>query len=241
MPESPYSLVISDLHLSEHHPEATERFARFLQTHTGKAAQLFILGDFVEFWIGDDDPAPFNLLLIQLFSDFAQAGTTIYFMAGNRDFLLKNRFAKQCHMQRLPDPYPVNVHGHDIVFMHGDTLCTDDVRYQRYRRIVTNPIVQWIFLRLPLAWRQKIAQSVRQDSKKQHAKHRQAPMIADVTTQAVDKVIGQYHPHYLIHGHTHRMGEHQHGHTTRMVLSDWYQAGSYIKITHNNITLHHWK
>ena len=141
----------------------------------------------------------------------------------------------------LTRPLYLNLYGHDIVFMHGDTLCTDDVRYQRYRRIVTNPIVQWVFLHLPLTWRQKIAHSVRQDSQKQNAKHRQTPMIADVTTKAVGQIIQRYQPDYVIHGHTHRMGEHQYGDTKRMVLSDWYQAGSYIKIEDKKIALNHWK
>ncbi len=232
-----YSVIISDLHLSHLEQPAYQLFCRFLDTHQGQAEKLFILGDFFEFWIGDDDPNPFYQTVCQQLNACATAGTQIFFMHGNRDFLLGQDFCRRAQMTLLQDPTVLNLYGHCVQLTHGDLLCTDDIRYQRYRTLVSKKWLQKLFLRLPLSWRLKVAAAVRQDSHKQNQKHQAQPHIADVTASAVKKCFESAAVDCLIHGHTHRFGEHHEYDKTRLVLSDWNTKGSYIQLSEAGITL----
>lgn len=233
----PYSLIISDLHLSHDKQDAYQLFSQFLAAHHGKANKMFILGDFFEFWIGDDDPNPFYKKIIQQLKHFANGGTELFFMHGNRDFLIGQQFCTQSRMTLLTDPTILTLHGHKLLLTHGDLLCTQDKRYQRYRKVVSQKWLQWLFIKLPLRWRLHIAQQIRQDSKKQNHKNQQRPYISNVDESAVEKWLSQYQVNLLIHGHTHQFGTHQYSHGRRLVLSDWHQKGSFIIISRNTISL----
>lgn len=220
---------ISDLHLSAERPDLTARFAAFLaDTAVSKVTTLFILGDLFDAWIGDDDLAqPFNAEICSLLRKLSDQGTQIFFIVGNRDFLMGDRFAQAAGLQRLDDMAKVceKVGAGDtaILIMHGDTLCTDDTDYQAFRQQVHTPAWQRDFLARPLAERRAEAAALRQKSRAATKEKSQA--IMDVNAEAVRQALAASGCRRLIHGHTHRPGcEHimlADGVAERWVLSDW--------------------
>ena len=143
----PHTLFISDLHLGSGTPEATAALLRFLRETATAADALYVLGDLFEYWIGDDAVGqPFEAEVAAAFRTLADSGVPVYFLRGNRDFLVGRRFARASGMKILPDPTLVDLYGTPTLLMHGDTLCTDDVEYQRFRSRTRNPLMQWLFL-----------------------------------------------------------------------------------------------
>ena len=224
------TLFVSDIHLNATQPEITEQFCAFLRGTARQAEKLYILGDLFEFWIGDDDPdATYTQIQTEL-KALTDSGVPCVVMHGNRDFLLGEKFCKRTGCQLLPDGSLIDLYGQQVLLCHGDILCTDDHAYQRLRRIVRNPIVQWLLRRLSLKQRQRLAGRMRQESRK----HIQKSMheIMDVNSKTVVKYMNQAKVQWLVHGHTHRPGIHTHelGSTTgtRIVLGDWYEQGSVL-------------
>ena len=227
----PHTLFISDLHLSPDTPEATGTLLHFLR-HTAPAADaLYVLGDLFEYWIGDEGLAqPFAQEVARAFRGLSTDGVPVYFMHGNRDFLLGERFALSSGMKLLADPTTVDLYGTRTVLMHGDTLCSDDVEYQKFRAMVRDPAWQQAFLAKPLDERVRMAREVR--GKSEHAKQVKDVSIMDVTPATVEAAFRAHNYARLIHGHTHRPARHDHqidGHgCERWVLADWYDHGSYL-------------
>jgi len=225
------SLFISDLHLAPERPHSTATLLKFLNETATHADQLFILGDLFEYWIGDEslgDPMPAQVAAA--LRELAAAGTAVFFMHGNRDFLVGERFAQAAGLRLLPDPFPVSLYGTPTLLMHGDTLCTGDTEYLAFRKMVRNPAWQADFLAKPIAKRIELARSVRAES--EHAKKVKSMSIMDVSTDAVESVLREFEYPRLIHGHTHRPATHHHvvdgKHCERIVLADWYGEGSYL-------------
>ena len=227
----PHTLFISDLHLAPDTPAANETLLRFLRETARAADALYVLGDLFESWIGDDSlKRPFEREIAAAFRALADAGVPVYFMRGNRDFLVGRRFARASGMKILRDPTLVDLYGRPTLLMHGDTLCTDDVEYQKFRAKARNPVVQWLFLLKPFEKRAQIARDLR--GRSEQAKQAKDMAIMDVSAATVEETLRAHAYPRLIHGHTHRPARHEHhvdGRTSeRWVLADWYDHGSYL-------------
>ncbi|MDN6632838.1 MAG: UDP-2,3-diacylglucosamine diphosphatase [Enterobacterales bacterium] len=234
------TLFIADLHLSEQEPAITAGFLRFLQRDAYQADALYILGDFFEYWIGDDDPQLLHREIAEALRDLTASGVPCYFIHGNRDFLIGKRFAQECDMTLLPQETLLTLYGHRILIMHGDTLCIDDKDYQRYRRKVHNPLIQTLFLWLPLRTRLNIAAKMRDRSQMTNGDKSDA--IMDVNPHAVIEALERNQAEWLIHGHTHRPAIHDismpNGKLAkRAVLGAWHYQGSMISVTPAGIEL----
>jgi UDP-2,3-diacylglucosamine hydrolase len=237
-----YSLFISDLHLCQTRPHITQLFQAFLKQQAGAAEALYILGDLFEYWVGDDD----------LKDDYHQQVTAalcelsdvkVYLMHGNRDLLLGETFARACDATLLPDPVVIDLHGRRALLTHGDLLCTDDVDYQAFRKQVHDPSWQQAFLAQPLSLRKGQIADFRKRSEQE--KSLKSEMIMDVNDAAVANMLRQHqYPPLLIHGHTHRMGRHTlniDGHSCeRIVLGDWYESGSYLRVDSQSCKMIPW-
>jgi UDP-2,3-diacylglucosamine hydrolase len=233
------SLFISDLHLAEVRPEANERFFRFLEETAAGADALYVLGDLFEYWIGDDDlDAPFNAIVVGFFRHLTAAGTRLYFMHGNRDFLVGERFAAATGAELLADPTVVD----GVLLMHGDTLCTDDLDYQRWRSTARSPAWQREFLAKPVAERSAMVHGLREKSKE--VIQAKPADIMDVNEEAVRQAFRRYGVTRLVHGHTHRPGMHRIDvdgrRCERWVLPDWYGRGGYLEIKDGSPRLVRW-
>ncbi|WP_286233079.1 UDP-2,3-diacylglucosamine diphosphatase [Thalassotalea sediminis] len=230
---------IADLHLAEDRPDITACFLSFLKKDAPNAETLYILGDLFEYWIGDDDNAPLVTQIAQSLKALSETGTTIYFIQGNRDFLLGKRYAKRCGMTLLPDITTIDLYGEKAVIMHGDTLCTRDVEYQAFRKKSRSWWWQAIIKSLPLFVRRNIAQNYRKKSALSTSMKSQD--IMDVTPIEVINCLKRYQSQLLIHGHTHRPATHEitvNGKPAkRIVLGDWYEQGSILYVSPDNITL----
>jgi UDP-2,3-diacylglucosamine hydrolase len=227
----PHTLFISDLHLTTERPQANQQFFEFLAQIAPAAQALYILGDLFEYWVGDDDTTdPLNASVAVALKALAARGTAVYFLHGNRDFLVGEDFAARSGAQLIPDPTLIDLHGTRTLLMHGDTLCTDDIEYQKQRTIYRNPQMQAQLLQLPLAVRHQKARELRALSVS--SKSGKAAEIMDVSPAAVDAVLREHQYPRLIHGHTHRPARHEHvvdSHACeRWVLNDWYQRGGYL-------------
>ena len=216
---------VSDLHLRAERPDLTRRFADFLAaTAAAKVETLFVLGDLFEYWIGDDDLAdPFNAQVCKLLRDLADSGTRIFFIAGNRDFLIGEGFAAAAGMTLLPEIAKVGAGGTATLLMHGDTVCTDDIPYQEFRRMVRSQQWQADFLVRPLPERRAEVATLRRRSAE--AMQGKTAAIMDANAVAIREALTAHGCTRLIHGHTHRPG-HEHiqlasGSAERWVLSDW--------------------
>ncbi|NGN97976.1 UDP-2,3-diacylglucosamine diphosphatase [Grimontia sp. S25] len=232
-------LFISDLHLSPTHPEITQCFLRFLKEDAPKASALYVLGDLFESWIGDDDGTPLQIEVADAFKALSDLGIPIYFIHGNRDFLVGKRFAKASGMTLLPEHHVIDLFGKPTLIMHGDTLCIQDEGYQRYRKKVHNPLIQWLFFRLPLFVRRRIGEKIRAGSTKSNMEKSQD--IMDVDQSEVLRVMKDSGVTQLIHGHTHRPDIHDirigNDPAQRIVLGDWYTQGSVLVCTEEGCTL----
>jgi UDP-2,3-diacylglucosamine hydrolase len=228
------TLFISDLHLDASHPQITEQFLEFLRTEAARAEALYILGDLFEAWIGDDDPDPDKRRTIEALRQTTAAGVRCFVMHGNRDFLMGARFCRETGVKLLKDGTVVDLYGRKVLLLHGDTLCIDDPSYQRLRRIVRNPVVQFVMRRLSLRHRQRLAARMRAGSKAHiEAMDRAAPQIMDVNQGEVIATLKRYGVDCMVHGHTHRPAVHQLAvdgkPATRIVLGDWYEQGSVLR------------
>lgn len=212
-------LFISDLHLSPALPRTVAAFERFLAQIAIQARTVIILGDFFEFWVGDDERhAPFNARIIEHLRRLAAQGVAIYLVHGNRDFLIGKAFAEAASLTLLPDPALIQSEGQQVLVSHGDVMCTDDLAYMRLRRWTRKPWVRRLFLALPLSARLKIAQRMRARS----ASHdMRASAFGDVTPVGVQALFSQCDARTLIHGHTHRPACHNTPYGQRWVLGDW--------------------
>ncbi len=227
-------LFISDLHLSAARPAATDLLLRFLRdAHARSAAALYILGDLFDAWIGDDDTAPLIEQVFAATGALASAGTPVYFMPGNRDFLLGSRAAARGGFTLLDDPTVIDLWGTRTVLTHGDDLCTDDAPYQAYRRRIRSSWSRRSLLALPLAVRRAIARYAR--ARSERAKSVKSMQIMDVNEDAVRARFAQSGARRMIHGHTHRPATHRHEVggliCERWVLADWAEAGSFLRAT----------
>lgn len=231
----PRALFISDLHLSERRAATSERFRRFLREEGARAESLYVLGDLFDYWIGDDelDAAGADRLgrsVAGALQALARAGVAVRVMHGNRDFLLGDDFLRAAGAQALADPSVVTVDGVRTLLMHGDTLCTDDREYLRFRAKVRDPDWQASFLGRPMAERRALAMELRSTSEAD--KRGKAPEIMDVNPIAVCDALQSHQVTRLIHGHTHRPAHHElecaGRRCERWVLPEWYERGGYL-------------
>jgi UDP-2,3-diacylglucosamine hydrolase len=218
------TLFISDIHLSDQRPDKLRLFERLLLGPARSAEALYILGDLFELWLGDDDRTPPHPQVLAWIREVRSNGVPVYFMRGNRDVLAGSSFAKMTGSTLLNDPTLIDLYGEQTLLMHGDTLCTRDIGYQRFRRLAHHPWVQRVFLSLPFWLRARIGKGLRTNSIA--TTPLKPPEIVDVDEVAVDQAFNAYGVRRLIHGHTHRPGVHEHrsdaGPARRTVLPDWY-------------------
>lgn len=225
------TFFISDLHLEEQRPEIIKIFLKFLHLPEVKHAKaLYILGDFFESWVGDDQVSIVTQTLIAVMRQITLQGLPIYFTHGNRDFLIGRRFLRATGCQLLPDEKVINLYGKPTLLMHGDTLCTEDKAYLKFRKKTRNWFVQQFFLMKPLKKRLEIANKMRAASKDYVST---APeYLMDVTQSEVERVMQKHGVHHLIHGHTHRQAVHSFelsgNAATRTVLGPWHDKGSVL-------------
>lgn len=222
---------ISDLHLNPHQPALTQAFYRFLNTTAAKAQQLYILGDFFDAWLGDDEDNPFALDIQAALRAYIHKGTQVFISQGNRDFLLGQGFAKATGCQLIAEETCLFVQGVNTLLMHGDSLCTGDTAYMAFRQQVRSTEWQTQVLSLPLPQRRLMAQQLRSQSQSLNAM--KAADIMDVDTATVAQCLASHGVTQLIHGHTHRPALHRfqlNGQPAlRWVLGDWQETGWYIR------------
>ena len=210
-------LFISDLHLSPDHPRLVRGFLALLEHYKNSNTQLYILGDWFNAWIGDDDSSAWLDQIVNELYSFTQSGNRIFFQIGNRDFALGQKFLNRFNGQLISDIDYLTIGPFKIRIEHGDALCTDDVSYQKFRKIIRNPFILGFLKSTPLSFRRKLANGFR---KKSHqANQMKSYDIMDVNQQAVEHAM--HDVDILIHGHTHRPEIHDVHGKKRIVLGDW--------------------
>ena len=237
------TLFISDLHLEESRPDITEAFLGFLDGTASGVDQLYILGDFFEAWIGDDERTPLQEQIAAALRKLRDSGTDIFLMHGNRDFLIGEDFCKRAGASLLDDPTVIDLHGTPTLLMHGDSLCTADVEYQKFRANMRNPQWQQMILQRPLEDRQQMARQLREISMAKNQGKEE--FIMDVTPEEVVKDMEAHGVQHMIHGHTHRPAVHdvalKDGTGTRWVLGDWGALGWWIVADSDGLRLENWE
>ncbi len=182
--------------------------------------QLYLLGDLFEYWAGDDDlTSPFHQVIVAALRAVSDAGVAVFWIAGNRDFLVGADFAAACGLTLLAEPHVVDLGGTRVALVHGDAQCTGDVKYMAFRQQVRDPAWQAQFLAMPLAQRKAIIAGLREGSREAHTT--KSYEIMDVTPDAVAQLHAQTGADIIIHGHTHRPALHHDGQLARYVLPDW--------------------
>lgn len=240
------TLFISDLHLDPSRPAITELFLDFLRDQARQTEALYILGDLFEAWIGDDTPSSAADAVATALRELHDAGVPVYFIRGNRDFLLGNDYAARAGMRILPDPAVIELYGKPVLLQHGDLLCTDDTAYQAFRAQTRDPAFQAQFLSQPLQARIAFAQQARAASQSRQAEMKegdraQFETVTDVAPAEVVATFQRYGVDTMIHGHTHRPAIHTVSaggrECTRIVLGDWYEQGSVLRVDADGFTL----
>ncbi|MBU1724363.1 MAG: UDP-2,3-diacylglucosamine diphosphatase [Gammaproteobacteria bacterium] len=235
---------ISDLHLDAARPAITHLLLDFLAQVQGSVDALYILGDFFEYWVGDDalELAPMSAFqpVVASLKQVSDSGVKLYFQHGNRDFLVGEQFAAVTGCELLPEQLVVDLYGTPTLVLHGDTLCTDDVEYQQVRKLFRNPQWQQQFLSQPLAERIHQAQAMR--AKSRAAMQGKAETILDVNQQAVEQALRDTGVGRMIHGHTHRPAIHDFmldgKPVQRIVLGDWHETrGSFLRVDVGGVAL----
>lgn len=236
----PFTYFIADLHLSADRPDITDCLLRFLEEEAIHADALYVLGDLFEVWIGDDDVNPFNTEVAKAFKQVSQH-CPIYFIHGNRDFAIRHNWLNKAGMNLLKEQEVVDLYGTPTLLTHGDELCTKDVVYQKFRKKSRGWWWPRLMLALPLWYRRRVARNGRAQSKANQQNLK--PEIMDVTPSEVVVALEKWGVQRMIHGHTHRPKIHSlHANgkpATRIVLGDWYDQGSVLKVTPSEVMLQH--
>jgi len=236
------TVFISDLHLGDHSPEIEQLFHHFMEQLLKPTDTLYILGDFFEAWIGDDAQTDLSVRVIEALSKHTSNGGTGYFMHGNRDFLIGSEFCSQTGFQLIEEPYAITLGTQQCTLLHGDSLCTDDVEYQKFKTMVRDTQWQAEFLSKPIEERLAVARNLREKS--QQSTQMKADEITDVCPQAVLQLFQDSKADIIIHGHTHRENRHQvstkQGLKERIVLGDWGKTASVLIFDQDRLTLNNY-
>lgn len=217
---------ISDIHLHSNSTAQQKMLLDFLRSKGPSADAIYILGDLFAIWLGDDLNEPYSQELVTTLKQLSIQNIPLFFMRGNRDFLVGEKFCRDSGCKLLTDPYKINLYGREVLLTHGDLLCTLDHSYQKFRKIVQNPILKNIFLFLPTPLRKRLGMWVK--SKANRAP--QNPAAYDVAPHAVDEWFSKYAVSTMIHGHTHRPAIHEAANNKRYVLGDWTTNSAKILI-----------
>jgi UDP-2,3-diacylglucosamine hydrolase len=223
------TLFVSDLHLANARPAQLSLFIEFLTCVARRRVRaLYILGDLFEVWLGDDDDTSPNTEVVAALAALTATGVELYIGCGNRDFLYGRRFASATGAQLLDDYAVLDLYGTATLVTHGDLLCTRDIKYQRFRRVVRHPLTRRAFLATPLAWRQRIAHRTRSGTVA--SMRGKDDDVMDVEESTVTALMRRHQVRLLIHGHTHKPAFHdyEHGARRRIVLGDWYEQDSVL-------------
>jgi len=236
------TLFISDLHLHESRPQITRAFFQFLEEHAKRAEKLYILGDFFDAWIGDDDDTPLANEIATALKNVSNSGTQIFLMHGNRDFLLGNAFAEKAGAFLIPEYTSIDLYGTPTLLVHGDSLCTDDAQYMAFRQQVRSPQWQQHVLAQPIEARRALAAQLREKSQAMNSL--KAEDIMDVSQSEVITAMTTANVKRMIHGHTHRPARHlfeeNDQNYERIVLGDWHDKGWAIFADSNKVELIDW-
>lgn len=229
------TLFIADLHLDKRYPQAVDAFLRYLRSTDAQGVDaLYILGDLFEYWLGDDCADATAKRVAQGLKHYHKnTGTPLFYLHGNRDFLLGETYAERCEMTLLPEHCIIDLYGVKTLILHGDTLCTDDVAYMQLRQKLRDPQWQRNILRLPAWFRRLKARQMRKRSQK--ANRRKSDAIMDAVPQTVERLLHEFNVTQMIHGHTHRPALHDfllnRQACRRSVVGDWYTQGSVLVVT----------
>ncbi|GAA6138426.1 UDP-2,3-diacylglucosamine diphosphatase [Arenicella sp. 4NH20-0111] len=227
---------ISDLHLTPEQPHVITAFTKFMSESAPSADRIYILGDLFEFWIGDDASSLLGAQPILDLMKSVSEHTPCYFIPGNRDFLVRDQFSQDSGFEVLKDETVIDLYGTPTLLLHGDSMCTDDVKHQEFRdTMMTNKEFCDHFLSLPIQARIEQAKQARSES---HEHKSEVSMeIMDVTLSSVDELFKRYNVTQMIHGHTHRQKVHQHNNNTRYVLGDWGTTNSVLTATNEGLII----
>lgn len=232
------TLFLSDLHLEDEVPERTEWLLNLLDGPARESEAIYILGDLFEYWVGDDALSATAEQVAVAMANLRASGVVCFFMHGNRDFLLGEKYAALAGLELLPEASTIDLYGKPTLLLHGDALCTDDTEYQAFRQQSRNPAWQAAILALPVPERIQLAQNARAASEKHMASA--SADIMDVNAEAVCRAFRTNKVSRMIHGHTHRPALHEIDlgdvQAERYVLADWYTEGSYLEVSAEGIT-----
>ena len=227
--------LISDIHLDENRPEVANAFIHYIEQLPSDTESLYLLGDIFELWIGDDDASAFLESIITALASLKARHIALFIMHGNRDFLIGEKFCRQCSATLLDDEHCIEEGNQQYLLMHGDSLCTDDKEYMEFRASMRNPDTQAFLLSKPLTERIEMAKALRQQSKSMNSN--KAEDIMDVNAQAVTAVLAKHQCQQLIHGHTHRPNIHHAENQTRIVLGDWHSSAWEVVLDNGTFSL----
>ena len=235
------AIFISDLHLREGDTATQAQFDAFMQQATGGADRLYVLGDLLHVWLGDAMLAgdAYALKIVAQFKALSDTGTKIFIARGNRDFMIGREFARAAGSTLLGEQTVIELDGRTTLLLHGDELCTDDIRYQRARRVLRTDLFRIIGNALPRRARLAIARKLRRESDQHKAQTSMA--IMDVNADAVTRAMARHDASLLIHGHTHRPARHALSDgRERWVMSDWQQDYGYLEYQSGRFTVKPW-
>ncbi len=225
------TLFVSDLHLEAERPDIGKHFLQFLESDAREAEELYILGNLFEAWVGDDDPNTHYFTIKRALRKLVDSSIPVYFMHGDRDFLVGKGFANETGVKILKDPHKLTMYGRKVLLSHGDKLCTDDVQYQKIRKMTHDPEWQAKMLTRPLKDRLRISEEARRQSLEQTLN--MSKEITDVNQGAVIEILRKNNADVLVHGHTHRPAVHDVDlggrKAKRIVLGDWHKQGSVVR------------
>ncbi|MCL1046155.1 UDP-2,3-diacylglucosamine diphosphatase [Shewanella electrodiphila] len=230
-----HTVFMGDLHLSADRPDISQAFIDYLDSDLSDVEAMYIIGDLFEVWTSDDIAEPFTDVIAAHIKQVSE-NMPVFFIHGNRDFMIGKEFAAKSGMQLLPEIKILDLYGIKTVVLHGDSLCTLDKSYQRFRRFRNSAIVKWIYCHLPKSTRQKIAADIRHKS--QNGNKDKSYVIMDVEQTAVDALLGDTDCQRMIHGHTHRPAIHElNNNKQRIVVGDWYDQGSILIVKKDSAEL----
>ncbi len=234
-----HTLFISDLHLSLQTPIIAKNFIELLEKQKNELDALYILGDLFEYWLGDDGITSTHQPIIHAIKQISDCDIPVYFIHGNRDFLISDEFAKQTGAKLLDDIICINLYNKPTLIMHGDLLCTDDHAYLQFREQVHNKQWQTHFLSLTMQQRTEMAQQAR-DASEASMKGKSSD-IMDANQSSIEQLMAKHQVDTLIHGHTHRPNVHQFtigsNSVKRIVLGDWGDKASFLTVSATDYNL----
>lgn len=143
----------SDFHLGLPDYEGSKQRERlicqWLDSIKHDAYKIYLVGDLFDVWFEYKNVVPkgFTRFLGKI-AELSDAGISIEVFTGNHDLWMKDYFRQEFNIEVHYQPIQVNINNKLFYIAHGDGLGPGDHGYKFLKKVMSNPLSQWLYQRI---------------------------------------------------------------------------------------------